>query len=352
MNGYSKLYQEFYKKVAATPRPAAANTASSVPVAKATTARAPQAAPTAQGRPDIQTLPNTNIQYRQYDANDPYVRKLKGRLRRTGFARFNENGPWIATPHGTNIMRELPKGLDRGVIQAMLAEGKVPLGVFDAATLAAQTAKAHAQATPPVNTPYQPSQSVNVPQQTTQASQPIVRPTTRTSKRRPLSITEALRLREERINKAIYRKYPFLAEIDAYNKQSKALKRNRERDAAEYYRVYYGNLAKERALANDIINKHVPYNTNYKMTPEQQARWDFYKKNPDMFPFGDINNYYNKPTALNVSSLPPKSINQRFDDFYNYNLVPAYGDMRNSLRNLFYTLNTPFREMQAIASRR
>ena len=224
--------------------------------------------------PEIQTLPNTNIKYRQYAENDQRVKKYQKRLRRMGFARFDENGPWIATPHGTSIMRQLPKGLDRGVIQEMLAEGKVPVGVFEAATLAAQQLKASQQIANPANTSRQRVPSLNVVQQTylkVPAARQIMPSSNtlprRASKRRAPTVEEALKMRHERIVNEAYRKHPVLAQIRDLDLRWKAIK---------------DKLERERQV-------HLP----------------------EFFPFGDINNYYNKPTTLNTTYLYP-----RIKDYY------------------------------------
>ena len=226
--------------------------------------------------PEIQTLPNTDISYRQYAENDPRLKKYQKRLRRIGFARFDENGPWIATPHGTSIMRQLPKGLDRGVIQEMLAEGKVPVGVFEAATLAAQQLKAAHQLANHANVARPIVPSLNVVQKTSLQvpaarqiipSANMVRPALRASKRRAPTVEEALKMRHERIVNEAYRKHPVLAQIRDLDLRWKAIK---------------DKLERERQV-------HLP----------------------EFLPFGDINNYYNKPTTLNTTYLHP-----RIKDYY------------------------------------
>lgn len=394
MNNYDKLYKEFYKKFAAesdieaakkliegnTPIPVDSHQTVSNPYSEygkvisrhalpkppdynaapikskaqnVVTKPAKQTTTAVKREPATQNLPRTNIQYRQYAENDPLVRKYKRRLKRMGFARFDENGPWIATPHGTSIMRELPQGLDRGAIQTMLEEGKVPVGVFEAATLLAQRAKATqqkasvaqvAQQTAPVtNTPYQTPQRVNVPQQQPPPTNPYSQPATRRStRRRPPTREEALRMREERINRDILKKHPVLAQIEDYKRKRKAIEDDRNRMEQEYHRQQLDKMT----LVRDIMNKHIPSNPNYQMTPEQKARWDFYRQNPEFFTMGNIEDYYNQQPPLPAQGgLPDKTIGEKLDDFYTYDLVPAYGDIRNNIRNFLYDLNTPFRHM-------
>ena len=329
--------------------PVLAPTKATTPAQAPSPAKAAQTATTVQNQPEIQTLPNTDIQYRQYAENDPLVRKYKKRLRHMGFARFDENGPWIATPHGTDGRITLPRGLDRGVIQAMLAEGKVPVGVFEASTLAAQQFKAAQQLTTPANVARQISPSSNVVQQTAPQvpaarqmtpSANAVRPARRTSKRRAPTVAEALKMREQRIIDEGYRKHPILAQIRDHKLRMKAIKDKMEKER----QLHFQYQLEKMALANDILNKHVPYNTDYKMTPEQKARWDAYKQNPELFPFGDINNYYNKPTPLNAADLPPKTIGQKFEDFYNWDIVPAYMNAKVNGGRVLDTLTAPIRQ--------
>ena len=71
------------------------------------------------------------IEYKQYAAGDPRLKYYQKRLKNMGFARFGENDPWIATPHGTDIQRTIPKGLNRGRLKELLARGMVPRGVFE-----------------------------------------------------------------------------------------------------------------------------------------------------------------------------------------------------------------------------
>lgn len=315
-----------------TPQPTAPIPKSAVPVATPTAQNTKQAVPAqkpstqpAQATPAAPQyqLTEDGIKYTQYQLNDPRLKGYRKRLKNMGFARFDENGPWLATPHGANTMRELQQGLDRTRIAEMLDEGQVPLGVFSGPSKPITSSNQSQLKTPSQPATQQPVQPTQVttpaikPTAQQQQIQPTVQPNTGIVERNAKvrlqapSRAEALRQRQEKINNDIYKRYPWLKDKKNWDKTYAQWQKDYRRADMEYQQ-YKNEQWRKQLEELEQTSKNLP--------------------------------------QYGADAVPERTLGEQLDDFYTYNVQMPAMNMSKDIGNLLYALGTPVRKMRQIAS--